>query len=130
MPWDWDELKKKQRGTGGGPPPQMDQVFTTFKGLRAKLPGLWIIVLIVVIIAVVSSSFYTVGVNEVGVVFTSSVETSVVAHSRRSRASGSVEAATARPVRPVRTSPSIRAICSSRSCRRRAPVSMRWRPSR
>jgi membrane protease subunit HflK len=68
MPWDWDKLKKKQRGTGGSPPPQMDQIFTKFKGLQDKFPGLWIIVLIVVIIIVVSSSFYTVRVNEVGVV--------------------------------------------------------------
>jgi membrane protease subunit HflK len=68
MPWDWDELKKKQRSTGGGSPPQMDDVFNKFKGLRGKFPGLWIIVLIVVIIIVLSSSIYTIGVNEVGVV--------------------------------------------------------------
>jgi membrane protease subunit HflK len=68
MPWDWDELKKKQRSKGSGPPPQMDEVFARFKGLRGKFPGLWIIVLIVVIIIVLSSSVYTVGVNEVGVV--------------------------------------------------------------
>ncbi|MBW1691093.1 MAG: FtsH protease activity modulator HflK [Deltaproteobacteria bacterium] len=68
MPWDWDELKKKQRSKGGGPPPQMDEVFTKFKGLRGKFPGLWIIIVIVVIIILASSSFYTIGVNEVGVV--------------------------------------------------------------
>jgi len=68
MPWDWDELKKKQKGAGGGAPPQMDEVFARFKGLRGKFPGLGIIVLIVVILIVASSSIYTVGVNEVGVV--------------------------------------------------------------
>jgi membrane protease subunit HflK len=70
MPWDWDELKKKQQGKGGGggQPPQMDEVFSKFKDLRGKFPGLWIIVLIVVIIILASSSFYTIGVDEVGVV--------------------------------------------------------------
>ena len=68
MPWDWDELKKKQRGTGDSPPPQMDQVLYKFKGLRGKFPRLWIIVSIVVILIVLSLSLYTVGVNGVGVV--------------------------------------------------------------
>ena len=69
MPWDWDELKKKQRSTGGGgAPPQMDEVLAKFKGLKGKFPGFWIIVLIVVILIVASTSVYTVGVNEVGVV--------------------------------------------------------------
>jgi membrane protease subunit HflK len=68
MPWDWDELKKKQSSRGGGPPPQMDEVFTKFKGLRGKFPGLWIIVLIAVVLIIISSSFYTIGVNEVGII--------------------------------------------------------------
>jgi membrane protease subunit HflK len=68
MPWDWDELKKKQGSRAGGPPPQMDEVFNKFKGLRGKFPGLWIIILIAVIIILLSSSFYTIGVNEVGVI--------------------------------------------------------------
>jgi len=70
MPWDWEELKKKQQGKGGGssPPPQMDEIFNKFKNLRGKFPGIWIIIAIVVIIIVATSSFYTVGVDEVGVV--------------------------------------------------------------
>ncbi len=67
MPWDWDKLQKQKMGKGGNPP-QMDEVFDKFKGLKGKLPGFWIIIGIVIILIIVSSSFYTVGVNEVGVV--------------------------------------------------------------
>jgi membrane protease subunit HflK len=68
MPWDWDELKKKQGSRAGGSPPQMDEVFTKFKGLRGKFPGAWIIVLFAVVLIILSSSFYTIGVNEVGII--------------------------------------------------------------
>jgi len=68
MPWDWDELQKKQKASKGGPPPQMDEVFNKFKGLKGKFPGLWIIIVVVIIIILISSSFYTIGVNEVGVI--------------------------------------------------------------
>jgi len=67
MPWDWDKLQKQKAGRGGNPP-QMDEVISKFKGLKGKFPGLWIIIAIVIIIIIVSSSFYTIGVNEVGVI--------------------------------------------------------------
>ena len=67
MPWDWDKLQKQKAGRGPNPP-QMDEVISKFKGLKGKLPGLWIIIAIVIIIIVLSSSFYTIGVNEVGVI--------------------------------------------------------------
>ena len=67
MPWDWDKLQKQKAGRGGNPP-QMDEVLSKFKGIRGKFPGLWIIIAIVVIIIILSSSFYTIGVNEVGVI--------------------------------------------------------------
>jgi membrane protease subunit HflK len=67
MPWDWDKLQKQKAGRGGSPP-QMDEFISKFKGLKGKFPGLWIIIAIVIIIVIVSSSFYTVGVNEVGVI--------------------------------------------------------------
>ena len=67
MPWDWDKLQKQKMGKGGNPP-QMDEVFSKFKGLTGKLPGFWIIIGIVIILIIISSSFYTIGVNEVGII--------------------------------------------------------------
>jgi membrane protease subunit HflK len=64
MPWDWDKLK--QQGSGGGMPPQVDEVVQKFKQL--KIPGGWIILLVVVIVYLGSSAFYTVKVDEVGVI--------------------------------------------------------------
>ncbi|MBN1840981.1 MAG: FtsH protease activity modulator HflK [Deltaproteobacteria bacterium] len=66
MPWDWDKLKKQQQGAGGGGMPQMDEVVQKFK--QFNKPGAWIIVLIVIAVYLGSSAFYTVGVDEVGVV--------------------------------------------------------------
>jgi membrane protease subunit HflK len=64
MPWDWDKLK--QQGSGGGMPPQVDELVQKFKQL--KIPGGWIILLLVVLVYLGSSAFYTVAVDEVGVV--------------------------------------------------------------
>ena len=66
MPWDWDNLKKQQQGSGGGVPPQVDELVQRFKQL--KVPGGWIILLLVVLVYLGSSAFYTVAVDEVGVV--------------------------------------------------------------
>jgi membrane protease subunit HflK len=66
MPWDWDKLKKQQQGSGGGVPPQVDELVQRFKQL--KIPGGWIILLLVVLVYLGSSAFYTVAVDEVGVV--------------------------------------------------------------
>jgi len=67
MPWDWDKLQKQKKG-GGGNPPQMDDILNKFKGLKGKFPGFWLIIGAIIIIIVLSSSFYTIGVNEVGVI--------------------------------------------------------------
>jgi membrane protease subunit HflK len=66
MPWDWDKLKQQQQGTGGGLPPQVDEMLKRFK--EFKLPGGWIIILIAVVLYLATSAFYTVAVDEVGVV--------------------------------------------------------------
>ncbi len=66
MPWDWDKLKQQQQGSGGGVPPQVDEMIQKFKQL--KIPGGWIILLVVVIVYLGSSAFYTVAVDEVGVI--------------------------------------------------------------
>ncbi len=67
MPWDWDKLQKQKTGKGGNSP-QMDEFLNKFKGLKGKIPGLWIIIALVIIIIILSSSFYTIGVDQVGIV--------------------------------------------------------------
>lgn len=66
MPWDWDKLKRQQQGSGGGVPPQVDELVQKFKQL--KIPGGWIIIVLIVLVYLGSSAFYTVAVDEVGVV--------------------------------------------------------------
>ena len=72
MAWDWDKLQGQRKGTsGGGPgsPPGVDDVLEKIKGARGKFPGgAWIIVLALIVIYLAYSCFYTVGVDEVGVV--------------------------------------------------------------
>lgn len=55
---------------GGGKPPQMDEIFNKFKGIKfpGKLPGGFLIILLIVALILGSTTFYTVGVDEVGVV--------------------------------------------------------------
>lgn len=70
MSWDWDKLKEQQtrnRGSGGGPtPPNFDELIKQFKKFR--LPGGSLLIIIIIILLFGSSMFYTVGVDEVGVV--------------------------------------------------------------
>jgi len=69
MNWDWDKLKAKQEhkeGGGGFVPPQMNEVIEKFK--KFKLPGGPLILLIFILLFFSTSTFYTVGVDEVGVV--------------------------------------------------------------
>ncbi len=66
MPWDWDKLKQQQQGAGGGVPPQVGEILQRLKNI--KLPGGWIILLVIAFLYLGSSAFYTVKVDEVGVV--------------------------------------------------------------
>ena len=72
MAWDWDKLQKQKRsgsGGGAGQPPGIDDILEKIKGAKGKLPGsTWLIVLVIIIVFLGASSFYTVGVDEVGVV--------------------------------------------------------------
>jgi membrane protease subunit HflK len=52
----------------GGNPGEMNEILNKFRGMKGKFPGFWIIIAAIIILVIVSSSFYTVGVNEVGVV--------------------------------------------------------------
>ena len=67
MAWDWDKLQK-QKGGRGGNPPQMDEIFSKFKEIKGKFPGFWLIIAIIIILIIASSSIYTIGVNQVGVI--------------------------------------------------------------
>lgn len=72
MAWDWDKLKQQQQrsggssGSGGGGGGNMDEVIQKFK--QFNKPGGWIIILAIVLIYFGSSAFYTVAVDEVGIV--------------------------------------------------------------
>ena len=69
MNWDWDKLKAKQEhkeGGGGFVPPNMNEVVEKFK--KFKLPGGPLILLIFILLFFSTSTFYTVAVDEVGVV--------------------------------------------------------------
>ncbi len=69
MSWDWDKLKESQRrqgGQGGPVPPSVDDIVSKFKGF--KLPGGPIVLFAVIAIVLGSTMFYTVDVDEVGIV--------------------------------------------------------------
>ena len=72
MAWDWDKLqekKKRQPGGQSGGPPGVDEIFEKIRGVRKKFPGgSWIIIVVVVALFLGSSCFYTVAVDEVGVI--------------------------------------------------------------
>jgi len=65
MAWDWEKLNQQQQQKGGLPP-QMDDLIKQFR--KMKLPGGPLLVLLIVLLYLGSSTFYTVGVDEVGVV--------------------------------------------------------------
>lgn len=67
MSWDWEKLKKQQQGPGGIPP-QMEELFNKLKGF--KFPGSPVVILIIALAVLFfgSSTFYTVEIDEVGVV--------------------------------------------------------------
>jgi len=67
MSWDWEKLKEQQdRKTGGGTSPQFDEIIKQFK--KIKLPGGPLIILLLAVLYFGSTTFFTVGLDEVGVV--------------------------------------------------------------
>ncbi len=65
MSWDWEKLKEQQQKRGDMPP-QMDEFID--KVNKFKLPGRPILILLIIVALIGSSIFYTVAVDEVGVV--------------------------------------------------------------
>ncbi|HDR16776.1 MAG TPA: FtsH protease activity modulator HflK [Desulfobacteraceae bacterium] len=71
MPWDWDKLQQQKKGSAGGGdgPPRMDEMFEKIKGAKFRFRGgPPIVVTIIVALFIATSCFYTVAVDEVGVV--------------------------------------------------------------
>jgi len=68
MAWDWDKLQQQKRKRTGEPPPQVGEVLNKIKGATGKFPGIWLIVLAIIVLYLGSTVFYTVAVDEVGVV--------------------------------------------------------------
>ncbi|MBW1921971.1 MAG: FtsH protease activity modulator HflK [Deltaproteobacteria bacterium] len=69
MAWDWDKLQQQRKGAPGTGPPQMDEIISKLRTVRGKFPGgAWIIIILVIVVLLGSSCFYTVAVDEVGVV--------------------------------------------------------------
>ncbi|MDL1967068.1 MAG: FtsH protease activity modulator HflK [Deltaproteobacteria bacterium] len=68
MSWDWEKLKQQQQQKvgGSGLPPQVDEIVKNIK--QFKLPGGPILIVILIALFFGSSTFFTVGVDEVGVV--------------------------------------------------------------
>ena len=69
MAWDWEKLQQQKKSVGGGgTPPQMDDLLNKLKWAGNKFPGVWIIVVILVLIYMGSSMVYTVETNERGII--------------------------------------------------------------
>lgn len=66
MSWDWEKLKEQQQGKSGPNLPQLDELADKLKNI--KLPGGPIVIVLAAILFLGVSMFYTVDVDEVGVV--------------------------------------------------------------
>ena len=69
MSWDWERLqqqREKQQGSGMKTPPQVDELLKKFKNF--KLPGGPIIFGIILLIFLGTTTFFTVAVDEVGII--------------------------------------------------------------
>jgi len=65
MTWDWEKLKQQQQGRGGAPP-QMDEIVEKIR--KVKFPGGPLFIVIILILALMATSVFTVKQNEVGIV--------------------------------------------------------------
>ncbi|MDJ0784078.1 MAG: FtsH protease activity modulator HflK [Desulfosarcinaceae bacterium] len=66
MAWDWEKLNQQQQQQKGGVPPQMDDLVKQFR--KMKLPGGPLLLLLIAVLYFGSSTFFTIAVDEVGVV--------------------------------------------------------------
>jgi len=68
MAWDWDKLQQQKKGKSMGTPPPVNEMFDKLKNLKGGLPGAWALAGLIFLIIVGYSLFYTVDVNERGVI--------------------------------------------------------------
>ena len=68
MAWDWEKLQQQKKPRTGGPPPQVNEFLNKVRGAKGKFPGLWLIIIAILVFYVGSSTIYTVAVDEVGIV--------------------------------------------------------------
>ncbi len=72
MTWDWEKLQQQRKIRGEGSPegpPRFDDVFEKFRSARGRFPGgMWLVLALILLVFVGSSCFFTVAVDEVGVV--------------------------------------------------------------
>lgn len=69
MAWDWEKLQQQKKSQGGAGPPKMDEMFEKIRGMKGRFPGgAWLVIVAVIIVLLGTSCFYTVDVDEVGVV--------------------------------------------------------------
>jgi membrane protease subunit HflK len=68
MAWDWEKLQQKKKPRTGGPPLQVNEILQKLKGAKGKFPGLWLIIIAILVFYVGSSTIYAVAVDEVGIV--------------------------------------------------------------
>ncbi len=62
MSWDWEKLKNQQsKSSGGGAPPQLDDIINKIKSF--KFGGGPIIILVFILLFLGSSMFYKVGID-------------------------------------------------------------------
>lgn len=66
MSWDWDKLKDQQQKMGGGVPPNMEDLVNKVKNI--KFPGGPLFIVVLLVVAALWSSVFTVKQDEVGVV--------------------------------------------------------------
>jgi modulator of FtsH protease HflK len=75
MNWDWEKLRENQqkfenKREGGGPnmpiPPQMDEILNKLKSF--KFPGVFLVVIVLLVLFFGSSTFFTIKTEEVGVI--------------------------------------------------------------
>ena len=74
MAWDWDKLQQQHKGSrpGGGSqgqPPGLDDIIAKIRGIKGKIPGSTMLIVIGLIVFIFGySCFFTIAPNEVGVV--------------------------------------------------------------
>ena len=80
MNWDWEKLQQQQKkrtgqrpeggghGGNGGTPPQMDDIVNKFKDFNFSWLPVLLIILAVVVVFLGSSMFYTIDLDEVGII--------------------------------------------------------------